>query len=46
MGIFCKGEFSLKLVKWEGEKGSPMNLAWGPQWVNTVLAIGRNKTIV
>ena len=23
-------EFSLKLVKWEGEKGPPINLAWGP----------------
>ena len=28
--FFGSEEFSLKLVKWEGEKGPPINLAWGP----------------
>ena len=28
--VFGSEEFSLKLVKWKGEKGPPINLAWGP----------------
>jgi len=30
VNIFGTEEFSLKLVKWEGEKGPPINMAWGP----------------
>ena len=28
--FFGSEEFSLKLAKWEGEKGPPINLAWAP----------------
>ena len=34
---FGSEEFSLTLVKWEGEKGPPVNLAWGPRWLNPAL---------
>ena len=37
-GNFCCEKFILKLVKWEGEKGPPINLAWAPWWLNKALS--------
>ena len=38
MGIlFGSEEFSLKLAKWEGEKGTPYKFGMGPRWLNPAL---------
>ena len=38
MGNFFGSEkFSLKLVKWKGEKGPPYKFGMGPRWLNPAL---------